>query len=174
MYTISIYFDEKSNKTIQQYINQIAKLTGNTYMVDEQVPPHITLSAFDTKKESEVIELVDNMTKNWNKFPLQWVSVGAFMPYVVYVAPVLNVELYSAATEVYSALMELGDVSIRNCYKPFQWMPHTTLAKMLNEDEMLTAFKLLHNQFGVIKGTACRIAVSKTNPHLDIAVFDIK
>ena len=53
MYTISIYFDEKSNKTIQQYINQIAKLTGNTYMVDEQVPPHITLSAFDTKKELE-------------------------------------------------------------------------------------------------------------------------
>ena len=44
----------------------------------------------------------------------------------------------------------------------------------IDEDEMLTAFKLLHNQFGVIKGTACRIAVSKTNPHLDIAVFDIK
>ncbi len=50
MYTISVYFDEKSNKTIQQYINQIARQTGNTYMLDEQVPPHITISAFDTKK----------------------------------------------------------------------------------------------------------------------------
>lgn len=174
MYTISVYFDEKSNKTIQQYITQIAKVSGNTYMVDEQVPPHITLSAFDTKKEAEVIEIVDNLSKNWNKFPLQWVSVGQFMPYVVFLAPVLNVELYSAATEVYSELTELGDVSIRNCYKPFQWLPHTTLAKMLSQEEMLSAVKLLHNQFGVIKGNATRIALAKTNPHMDIAVFDLK
>lgn len=174
MYTISVYFDEKSNKTIQQYITQIAKETGNTYMVDEQVPPHITLSAFDTKKESEIIEIVDNMSKTWNKFPLQWVSVGQFMPYVVFLAPVLNVELYSAATEVYGELMELGEVSIRNCYKPFQWLPHTTLAKMLTQEEMMNAVKLLHNQFGVVKGTATRIALSKTNPHMDIAVFDLK
>lgn len=174
MYTISVYFDEKSNKTIQQYINQIAKQTGNTYMIDEQVPPHITLSAFDTSKESEVIEIVENLSKRWNQFPLQWVSVGAFMPYVVFLSPVLNIELYSAVTEVYGELTELGDVSIRNCYKPFQWLPHTTLGKMLSQDDMLTAFRLLHNQFGVIKGTACRIALSKSNPHLDIAVFDLK
>ena len=135
---------------------------------------HITLSAFDTKKESEIIEIVDNTSKNWNKIPLQWVSVGQFMPYVVFLAPVLNIELYSAATELYSELTELGDVSMRNCYKPFQWLPHTTLAKMLTQEEMLNAVKLLHNQFGVIKGTAVRIALAKSNPHMDIAVFDLK
>ena len=133
-----------------------------------------TSKGYDTKKEAEVIEIVDNLSKNWNKFPLQWVSVGQFMPYVVFLAPVLNVELYSAATEVYSELTELGDVSIRNCYKPFQWLPHTTLAKMLSQEEMLSAVKLLHSQFGVVKGTATRIALAKTNPHMDIAVFDLK
>lgn len=174
MYTITLYFDEKSNKTIQQYINQIAKQTGNFHMLDNQVPPHITLSAIDTQKETEVIELVDNMAKKWKSFPLQWVSVGAFMPYVVYLSPVLNKGLFEAAKEVYDGLMELGGVSIRNCYKPFQWLPHTTLAKMLTQEEMLTAFKILHNQFGVINGTATRVAVAKANPHMDIAVFDIK
>ena len=49
MYHISLYFDEKTNKIIQQYINLIAKKSGNTYMLDNQVPPHITLSAFDTQ-----------------------------------------------------------------------------------------------------------------------------
>lgn len=174
MYTISVYFDDKSNKIIQQYINQIAKQTGNTYMVDNQVPPHITLSAFDTQKELEVIELVDDMSKSWKKFSLQWVSVGAFLPYVLYLAPVLNEDLNHAISDVYKRLTELGDVSIRKCYKPFQWLPHTTLAKMLTQEEMLTAFRLLHNQFGVINGTAVRIAVAKSNPHMDIAVFDIK
>lgn len=174
LYTITIYFDEISNKMIQQYINQIARQTGNMHMVDNQVPPHITLSAFDTKKESEIIELVDDLSKKINKFPLQWVSVGAFMPYVVYLAPVLNEGLNNAVTEVYKSLLELGDVSVRNCYKPFQWLPHTTLAKMLSQDEMLSAFKMLHSQFGVIRGTATRLAVAKSNPHMDIAVFDLK
>ena len=57
MYTITIYFDEKTNRTIQNYINQIAKVTGNMYMLDNNVPPHITLSAFDTKNEMAVAEV---------------------------------------------------------------------------------------------------------------------
>ncbi len=31
MYTISIYFDEKTNRTIQSHINRVAEQTGNPY-----------------------------------------------------------------------------------------------------------------------------------------------
>ena len=53
MYLISIYFDEETNKKIQAYINVIAKSTGNTYMIEGQVPPHITISSIEAKRESE-------------------------------------------------------------------------------------------------------------------------
>lgn len=174
MYTISIYFDEKTNQVIQQYINLIAKKTGNRYMVDNQVPPHITLSAFDTQNELAVIELVENMAKTWKSGKLQWVSVGAFMPYVMYLAPVLNRYLFEMSEEVFRNLNQISGVSIRKCYQPFQWLPHTTIGKMLSKDEMLTAFQIMHNSFGVLEGKAVRVAIAKTDPHMDIAVFDMK
>ena len=34
MYLISVYFDNKSNKIISDYINKIAQKTGNTFMTD--------------------------------------------------------------------------------------------------------------------------------------------
>ena len=39
MYLVSIYFDENTNKKLQQYINKVAEQTGNTFMLDEKVPP---------------------------------------------------------------------------------------------------------------------------------------
>ena len=57
MYLISIYFDPKTNKKIQQYINKVARQTGNTFMLDGNVPPHITISAFETIDEQAAISL---------------------------------------------------------------------------------------------------------------------
>lgn len=173
MYTITIYFDEKTNRTIQNYINQIAKVTGNMYMLDNNVPPHITLSAFDTKNEMAVVELTKRLADRWKQDTLQWVSVGAFFPYVMFIAPVLNEYLQKLSIEVYTNLLEINDISIRKCYTPYQWLPHTTIGKMLEEDDMVKAFKAMHDQFGVIEGRAVRVGVARSNPHMDIAVFDI-
>ena len=59
MYLISIYFDEKTNRRIQQYIDKVAEKTGNAFMLDGQVPPHITISAFETQNEVAVIETLN-------------------------------------------------------------------------------------------------------------------
>ena len=90
MYLVSIYFDEKTNKTIQSYIDQVAHKTGNKFMVEEKVPPHITISAFETKREVDVIEKLDEAVRNIFQGKVQWVSTGVFLPYVLYIAPVLN------------------------------------------------------------------------------------
>lgn len=38
-------FDENTNKHIQGFVNQVAKRTDNRYMLEGNVPPHITVSA---------------------------------------------------------------------------------------------------------------------------------
>ena len=46
MYLVSIYFDEKADARIRSYIKQVAKHTGNGYMVEDEVPvsyTHLTL-----------------------------------------------------------------------------------------------------------------------------------
>ena len=47
MYLISVYFDDKSNKIISNYINKIAQKTGNTFMTDNHVPPHLTIMSVE-------------------------------------------------------------------------------------------------------------------------------
>ena len=61
MYLISVYFDEKSSKTLEKLIKRVATATGNTFMLDNQVPPHITVAAVETKREDELVKCIDKL-----------------------------------------------------------------------------------------------------------------
>ena len=173
MYLISIYFDEQTNNRIQQYINQVAKKSGNTFMIDGNVPPHITISAFETKQEEKVIQILEEKAREIKPGTLQWVSIGVFLPHVIYLAPVLNEFLNRLSLKIYKELSEVEDMKVRPCYRPLQWMPHTTIGKTLSKEEMGIAFQVLQNQFGVFRGQVTKIGLAKTNPYEDLALFDL-
>ena len=63
MYLISIYFDENTEKILNSHIQHVAKATGNTFMLDNHVPPHITVAAVETKQEDMVISRVEELIK---------------------------------------------------------------------------------------------------------------
>ena len=136
MYSVSIYFDEKTSRRIQQYIDKVAEKTGNTFMLDGKVPPHITVSAFETQNEAAVMEVLDSLAHNLKKGKLTWASVGQFFPYVIYMTPVLNAYLHEMAESIYDTLSAIEGVQVNTHYMPFQWLPHTTIAKKLSKDEM--------------------------------------
>lgn len=173
MYLISIYFDEKTNKKIQQYINQVAEKTGNTFMLDGNVPPHITISAFETRQEEKVIEVLEKVVQNLTPGKLQWASVGQFFPYVIFLAPVLNEYLHELSVQIYDALSQVEDIMISPYYQPLQWMPHATIAKKLTKEEMQIAFQVMQNSFGMFEGEIVRIGVAKPNPHRDIVTWEL-
>ena len=168
MYHISIYFDPHTTNRIQQYIRQIAKHRGNNFMLDHAVPPHITLSAFETRAEEEVISLLNSLLPNLSKGAIQWASVGFFFPHVIYLAPVLNEYLHTLSCQIYNGLSALTDIRIRPCYQPFHWMPHATLGKQLTQEELHCAFLTMQNQFGMFSGEVTRIGLAKTNPYCDL------
>lgn len=174
MYLISIYFDEQTSHRIQEYINQVAVKTGNTFMLDGKVPPHMTISAFETIHEQDAIKALELCAKELRSGMVQWASVGAFFPYVMYIAPVLNPFLYEISKKVYDCVLKIEDVSISKYYKPLQWMPHTTIAKKLSQEEMRIVFSVLQNQFGVMTGTAVKIGLARTNPYEDLVVFELQ
>lgn len=173
MYLVSIYFDEKANKQIQRYINQVAEKTGNTFMIDGKVPPHITVSAFETQNESEAIALLEEVVKQLGKGQLTWVAVGQLFPYVIYTAPVLNEYLHEMAVKIYHALSQVDDIKISQYYQPFQWLPHTTVGKTLSKEQMRVAFEVMQNSFQVFSGGVVRIGLAKPNPHRDIKSWEL-
>ena len=54
MYLISAYFDKNTTEQLQKYIDKIAVVTGNSFMVDNQVPPHLTLAAIEAEEGDEM------------------------------------------------------------------------------------------------------------------------
>lgn len=173
MHLISAYFDEETNKRIQQYINQVAKKTENTYMLDGKVPPHITISSFETKDVAQVVSLLEQTIKELQIGTVQWTSVSAFLPYVIYLSPVLNEYLHGLSEQITLCLRQAEDIRISPYYQPFSWMPHTTIGKKLSKEEMQIAFEVLQHQFGPFSGQITKIGLAKTNPYEDIITYKL-
>lgn len=173
MYLISLYFDEKTNGRINQYIRQVASESGNQYMLDKNVPPHITISAFETRQIETVAASLEAELSKVPAGTLQWVSVGQFFPYVLTIIPVLNEYLHSLSAGIYDILKNTDDVIVSRYYQPFQWMPHTTIGKKLNREEMEAGFRVMQNSFGMFGGQAVRIGLAKASPYTEIASWDL-
>jgi hypothetical protein len=52
-YAISLFFDDDSTQILNSLINSIAEITGNFYVVENHIPPHITLGMFKGTKDTE-------------------------------------------------------------------------------------------------------------------------
>lgn len=169
MYHISIYFDQKTEPRMRDYMKKVAEATGNAYMQEAAVPPHITLSALECEKEEELIERLNSLLSGKRAGALQWVSVGCFLPGVIFLQPVLNEYLQGLAQQVYDCVKDVEGVKVRHCYRPFSWLPHSTVAKKLTPLQLQQAFEVLQQEFSVFEGRVVRIGLAKMNPHREIA-----
>ena len=87
MYLISIYFDRQTNQTLQRYINQIAEKTGNTFMIEHKVPPHMTISAIEARNVDVLIPAFKSLQGKISEGEVTFASVGQLLSYVFYVTP---------------------------------------------------------------------------------------
>lgn len=173
MYLISIYFDKTTDNKIRNYMKQIARHTGNAAMLDGNIPPHITLLAFQSETEVQARAIFERITNNVSAGDLKWVSVGTFLPQVIYLTPVLNEYLHGLSVITYKEA-EHAAVSVSPYYRPFSWLPHASLAKRLTKEQMKSAFEVMQNQFAPFDGRVTKIGLAKTKPYTDLAVFELK
>ena len=174
MYLVSLYFDDETNKRIQGYIQNVAEKSGNRYMVEHNVPPHITISAFEACKEDEIVNVLENAVSNMNSCELQWIGIGIFKTSTLFIQPVLNEYLHDMSSTIYESIVDIPDTKISKYYQPFSWLPHATIAKQLSEEEMRKAFDVLQKSFGTFSGNVVRIELAKKNPFRVIASWELK
>ncbi len=173
MYLITAYFDEQTNRKINQYITKIAEQTGNTFMTDNHVPPHLTILAMEARSEAVLIPYMERLGQNLKSGSVQLVSVGALFPYVLYMTPVLNEYLQVMSQTIYDAFIEIPEVNVSRFYQPMQWLPHITLGKTLTKEQMRSAFQIMQEGFAPFEGKIVRIGLAKTNPHEDILEIEV-
>ncbi len=206
MYLISVYFDDHANKILQRYIDEVAKATGNTFMIDHKVPPHMTISSIEAKSvdvlkpafESLAEKLAftrtrtgnssfgNNVQGNFNQSnsnqsnsnlgesnKIQIVSVGQLLPYVLYATPVLNEMLQDLQEVVYDTFKDIEDTDIRRFYQPYSWLPHITLGKKMDKEQMISAVKVMQEKFAPLEAIITKIGLAKVNPHEDVCVIEL-
>ena len=147
MYLVSVYFDEKTNRILNRYIRIIAEKTGNTFMTEHNVPPHMTLSSIEARSQ--------------------------LLPYVFFATPVLNDYLQVLTNQVYESTKDIPETSISRYYQPGSWLPHVTLGKTLTKEQMQTAFAVMQDNFQPFTATITEIGLAKVNPHEDVVRFEL-
>ena len=211
MYLISVYFDDHANKILQRYIDEVAKATGNTFMIDHKVPPHMTISSIEAKSvdvlrpafESLAEKLAFTRTRTGNSSlgnnvqgnanqsnanqsnanqsnsnlgesnKIQIVSVGQLLPYVLYATPVLNEMLQDLQEVVYDTFKDIEDTDISRFYQPYSWLPHITLGKKMDKEQMISAVKVMQEKFASLEAIITKIGLAKVNPHEDVCVIEL-
>ena len=172
MYLISVYFDEKTECRLKQFITKAAEMSGNNYMLRGKVPPHMTISAFTCENEKEISDSLEVLVKDLKKGTIQLVSVGSF-PGVVFLSAVLNEYLHEISGKVYDLLQRKHEIEISELYRPFQWMPHTTIGKKLKKEEIKEVFSLMYSEFQIIEAQIVKIGLAKTNPYHNLKEWEL-
>ncbi len=168
MYLISLYFDEKTNRLLQRYIDKIAQQTDNTFMIDHQVPPHMTVSAVEARAAEQLRSAFEGLCGRLSQGKIRFVSIGQLLPYVMYVTPVLNEYLQELSGAVYDAMRGIPETKVSKYYQPFSWLPHVTMGKTMSKEQMKIAFGVLQEVFVPFDAWVTELGLAKVNPHADI------
>lgn len=168
MYLISVYFDDNTNRILQRYIDQIADKTGNRFMTEHKVPPHMTVSSIEARNVEVLQPAFETMKGKLNCGDIQFVSMGQLLPYVFYVTPVLNEYLLDLSKQIFHAFKGISETSISKYYQPSSWLAHVTLGKTLDKEQMKKAFAVMQDSFAPFSAKVVEIGLAKVNPHEDV------
>ena len=80
-YAVSLHFTEDVNDIISSATKEIANLTGNTFMLDNKVPPHITIGAFHAEKKDEqkLLKIVQDFSKTQKAGTIHFTAPGTLI-----------------------------------------------------------------------------------------------
>lgn len=184
MYLISAYFDENTNKILKHLQQKIADKTGNDFMIRNNVMPHLTISAIEARNVDVLIPAFEKVCReklqpleekgvvNVNN-AINIVLVGQLFPRVIYAAPVLNEYMMNLSISIYNEFTTIPETNISKFYQPYSWMPHITLGKCLDKEQMRQAFAVLQDLFMLIDGWIAKIGLSTVNPYREVMSVEL-
>ena len=119
---------------LSQPYKPFADKTGNRFLIENKIPPHITIGAFHAAREEEakLLELVEDFARGQKAGSVQFVEVGDFNGKVLFLKPEKNLFLSEINKELHTLLLPEFEKAENGYYLPDIWFPHTTLATRLN------------------------------------------
>ncbi len=168
-YAVALYFDKTTEQRIKTLIHDVATRTGNSYMMDVGIPPHLTIGMFRSDDEERIKAAFERCAGEITCGELFWASIGIFNPHVLFLAPILNTYLQRSCEHVNGVLSQIADIGDYGHYMPYQWVPHTALAVKLTAGQLKIGFEVVQQNFTVFGGSAERLILARCNPFHELS-----
>lgn len=162
-YAVVLRFDEQTESRALGYMESVAV----EYMLSHRIPPHVTFAVFTKENETGLRALLTDFAERLGAFDMAFASVAAFVPQVLFLAPVTTARLLALHAAMNQALA--GAVSVRNpFYLPDRWVPHMALEVKLDGGRLSDAFRTLQGSFRPFAGRAVRLALAECEPYREM------
>jgi hypothetical protein len=154
-YAISLFFDDDSTQNLNSLINSIAEITGNFYVVENHIPPHITLGMFKGTKDTEqklcefIKKMNDDFKSDFLENPIALDKLDFFKNKIAFLCSAEkkdceeNSFLYKLNKNLHNLLLPNFMPACNNLYLPENYFPHCAVASGLSSIQLK---KLLQNQ----------------------------
>jgi len=173
-YAVIVYFDHKSEGKIRRIQNEVSRVTGNTYLSDNKILPHITLSLFSKESYQEILEDLAAFASELRDVSVSLSSIGIFnsSPAVVNLLPVVSDELIRIHTSLTGILSQhISDFD--PYYERADWVPHCAVAVNINPNELTGAIETTCSLFTPMTCTFSTLSLVECNPYSKIADWKI-
>lgn len=171
-YAIVLYLDRETEDRIAYMMRRLAESGANTYMLDNKIPPHITLAMFEKENEDGLTETVECFARDIHCFDVYFESIGVFNPAVIFLSPVVTEYLTGIHRTVHGCLSKII-ADMDGNYTPDHWVPHASLGVKMTGAELLGAFEAVQREFAAFTGTVTHIALAACDPFFELYRFDL-
>ena len=90
-YAVILLFNNVSEENINSIILNISKETRNNYMVENNIPPHLSISLFEYNESvDKIIKIIEVNKNKFKKDLIKIASFGVFNPNVLFLSPVFD------------------------------------------------------------------------------------
>ena len=174
-YAVSLHFSQKINDIVISTSQAIANETENRFMIENKIPPHITIGAFHAAREEEVklLQLVEEFAQGQKAGSVQFSKVGDFNGKVLFLQPEKNNFLSEINKKLHTLLLPEFEKAENGYYLPDIWFPHTTLATRLNQNQFSAAEKIAKKISLPLEAAIEELAVYQCSPFLELKKFEL-
>jgi len=173
-YAVIVYFDHESEVTIHKIQSEVSRVTGNTYLSDNTILPHITLALFSKESCQEILDDLASLAPELRDISISLSSIGIFnsTPAVVNLLPVVSDDLI----RIHKILTEKLSLYISD-FNPYyvraNWVPHCAVAVNICPDELPGAIETTCRMFTPMTCTLRTLSLVECDPYKNLAAWEI-
>lgn len=174
-YAVSLHFSQNVNEIITSAVTSIADVTGNRFILENKIPPHVTIGAFHAAKEKELrlMQLVEDFSKSQKSSTVHFTEIENFNDKVLFLKPEKDDFLSVINKRLHEVLLPEFEKGENGYYLPDIWFPHTTLATRLNQSQFSNALSIAEKVPHPLMAEVSEIGLYQCSPFAELKHFPL-